>query len=258
MKLLRHSALLTSLLLAAYAAAPAQKVFNGCPLHGDAVQTDNKRLNAQKNRYDLPARGTRYHRIRLEDVLLRGPDENRFPVGVPAEMVGFVRLVKRGSKETCNCKATSPELTDTHIELVPGEGNVLNHPRRAVVVEVTPRIREMVRAEGKEWDTNTLKGEIEGRWVRVRGWLLYDHEHTENADATNPSGRRVYKGGNWEIHPITDIKVLPGPPADPAGPPIDTLTVRESPADPTAADEDSSEVLEPVITPRRSGRRRPR
>lgn len=246
------------LLQGSHMPAHAQKVFRGCPMPGNAVQADNKRLNAQKNRYDLPARGTRYHRIRIEDVLLRGPDRDRFPAGVPAEMVGFVRLVKEGSKETCNCHETDDDLTDTHIELVPGEGRVLNHPRRAVVVEVTPRVRESMRAEGKVWDTAVLKEGIEGRWVRVRGWLLYDHEHTENADATNPRGKRIYKGGNWEIHPITDIKVLPGPPADLIGPPSETLTLREPVADPAAPVEDDSEVLEPIVAPRRAGRRRTR
>lgn len=240
--------------------AAAQRLFHGCPLQGDAVQTDNQRLNQQKNRTDLPE-GSKYYRVRLEDVLRPGPDANRFPVGVAAEMVGFVRHVKKGSKETCNCKATSDELTDTHIDLVPGPERGRNGPRQSVVVEVSPRMRELLLASGKDMSTDKLKDDLTGRWVRVRGWLFYDPEHTENAAATNPRGSNIYKGGNWEIHPITDIKVLPGPPALPPFRPLDDRGIRAPSSDKDNAERAESsdaavELLEPVMPRRARARRR--
>lgn len=192
------------------AAAQDMSVFHGCPMQGNALQADNKRLNAQKNRFDLPAQRVRYFRVRLADVLQRGPDANRFPAGVPTEMVGFVRLVKAGSKETCNChEPRDKRFLDTHIELVPSPEQ--NDPRRIVIIEVSPRVRQIMLDQSKDWSTDELIRTLTNQWVRVRGWLLYDHEHTENADATNPGGRRIFKGGNWEIHPITDIKIIPAP-----------------------------------------------
>lgn len=250
-----------ALLLAAVAATAQEEedlvTFHGCPPQGSAKQVDNKSLNAQKNRFDSPGARTRYFRVSLAEVVRRGADSKRFAAGVPAEMVGWVRLVKDGSGETCNCGETRDKsLMDTHIELVPGPGAKQNIVARIVVVEVTSRLRQVMLEEGKDWSTKTLKATIEGRWVRVRGWLLYDHEHTESANATAKRGAGIFKGGNWEVHPITDIKLIPEP--SPAADTLTTLRATESSPDASAVplDEDAVELdpfdkPQPAATPRR-------
>ena len=110
---------------------------------------------------------------------------------------------------------------------------------------------------GEGWSTATLKDKLEGRWVRVRGWLLYDHEHKAKANATAKRGAGIFKGGNWEIHPVTDIKLIaePGPGPDN----LTTLRATEPLADASAVPLDEDAVtLEPFDKPRRATpRRRP-
>lgn len=259
--------MLFRILVAAFAlalsasAASAQNdlvTFHGCPPQGTAKQADNKGLNTQKNRFDSPGARTRYFRVSLADVVRRGADAQRFAAGVPAEMVGWVRLVKEGSKETCNCdESRDKSLMDTHIELVPGPGRTQNIVARVVVVEVSSRLRKVMLDDGKDWSTRTLKATLEGHWVRVRGWLLYDPEHTEKANATAKRGAGIFKGGNWEVHPITDIKLIPEPSPGPDTP----SALREvAPGNGSIAiplDEDAV-ALEPFDQPRRVRPRRRR
>lgn len=226
--------------------------FHGCPPQGSAQQIDNKRLNAQKNRFDSPGARTRYFRVDLSQVVRRGPDTDRFAAGVPAEMVGWVRLVKEGSKETCNCdEARDKSLMDTHIELVPGPGRAQNIVARVVVVEVSSRLRKVMLDAGEDWSTAALKDKLEHKWVRVRGWLLYDHEHRAKANATAKRGAGIFKGGNWEIHPITDIKLIPEP--SPGPDTLTTLRAINAPADASSVPLDEDAVaLEPFDRPRRA------
>jgi hypothetical protein len=94
--------------------------FHACHPQGTARLSHVKQLDSKKNRFDLPGQHARYSRISLADVVRRVPDADRFPEGVPGEVVGWVRLVKPGSPETCNCGQSSDEsLMDTRFALTP-------------------------------------------------------------------------------------------------------------------------------------------
>jgi hypothetical protein len=80
-----------------------------------------------------------------------------------------------------------------------------------VIVEVTPRWRAMMAARGVDWSTRTLRRGYLGRWVRVTGWLLFDAEHANAAENTEPGRARNWRATAWEIHPITSIEVVPRP-----------------------------------------------
>ena len=41
---------------------------------------------------------------------------------------------------------------------------------------------------GVDWSTVTLQQTIEGHWVKVRGWLMFDSEHKSQAENTHPGG----------------------------------------------------------------------
>ena len=71
--------------------------------------------------------------------------------------------------------------------------------RRAVVIEVSPRLRE----QHPEWTTTAL-GPLVGTTtqVRISGWLMLDQEHPEQIHKT--------RGTLWEIHPITKIETSLG------------------------------------------------
>jgi hypothetical protein len=76
-----------------------------------------------------------------------------------------------------------------------------------VVVEVTPRLREKIKADGVDWSTKALRSKLLGRWVTFTGWLLFDEEHASQAENTNPGRPRNWRATAWEIHPVTQIDV---------------------------------------------------
>jgi len=41
-------------------------------------------------------------------------------------------------------------------------------------------------ARGVDWSTRALRDHYLGRWVRVRGWMLFDTEHKGEAENTAP------------------------------------------------------------------------
>jgi hypothetical protein len=69
-----------------------------------------------------------------------------------------------------------------------------------------------MQSQGVDWSTAALKERINGKWVRVKGWLLFDQEHVNQAENTNPGNDRNWRATVWEIHPVTEIDVLPGKP----------------------------------------------
>jgi hypothetical protein len=70
-----------------------------------------------------------------------------------------------------------------------------------------------MKNQGEDWSTQALKQKIKGKWVEVTGWLLFDSMHVDGAKNTNPGGGDAnWRATCWEIHPITDMKVLDGPP----------------------------------------------
>jgi hypothetical protein len=76
-----------------------------------------------------------------------------------------------------------------------------------VIVEVTPPMRDRARARGVDWSVDALRAKLVGRHVRFTGWLLFDSEHADEAENTNPGGRDNWRATAWEIHPVTDIVV---------------------------------------------------
>ena len=87
--------------------------------------------------------------------------------------------------------------------------------KQSVVAEVTPRTR-MVHQQGSgktDWTTKALKESLQGKWVEITGWLLFDIEHVHQAENTNPGNRANWRATCWEIHPVMSIKVLDGPPS---------------------------------------------
>lgn len=126
-----------------------------------------------------------------------------------AEITGYVFEVKPGGGETCNCGKTDPAHTDAHIELVLSPTD--SAATRRVVVEVTPRMRAIMAAGGTDWSTTTLRKQFRHKWVRVRGWMMFDAQHANAAENTNPGGANNWRATAWVVHPVTSIQVVPGP-----------------------------------------------
>jgi hypothetical protein len=184
---------------------------NRCGLTGDASSKAGKALDKLKNRSQAPGDDQINHAVTTAALLAPGDDLDRFDATTGASIKGFVIDVKVGGKETCNCHATRAIDRDTHIELALSE----NAPEiERVIVEVTPRLREQMKAKRVDWSTDALRDKFKGKWVEVTGWLLFDTQHINEAENTNPGGSKNWRATCWEIHPITRIEVLNIPRAE--------------------------------------------
>ncbi len=185
-----------------------------CPPEGDARSPDVKDLNRLKNRYHTPVASDIDPTVTLTAMVAPGDDETRFDNKSAATITGFVLKVLEGSVESCNCQAKAANERDTHIQLTLSEGA---DRTQAVIVEVTPRTRLLHQKAGaNDWTTAALERDIQGKWVEISGWLMFDFEHVGEAENTNPGGAHNVRATAWEIHPVTAIKVLDSPPPDSA------------------------------------------
>jgi len=188
---------------------PALETFNGCGMEGDASSLAVRELNLLKNRYTSPEPQQIDPRATLAAMLEPGDDRVRWNDHHAAEITGYVWEVKVGGVETVNCHAADPPERDTHIELVLDPMN--GQEDRRVIVEVTPRSRTLAGQRGEDWSTPALRDHFHGRWVRVRGWLLFDTEHRDQSANTAPGRSRDWRATAWEIHPVTNLEVVDRP-----------------------------------------------
>jgi hypothetical protein len=188
---------------------PNLEVLNGCGIEGDASSSAVRRLNLLKNRYAAPEPHQLDPSVTLAAMLEPGDDRARWNDHRAAEITGYVLGVKVGGVETVNCHAKESSERDTHIELVLDPMNSTED--RCVIVEVTPRIRVLAEERGEDWSTPALRDHFHGRWVRVRGWLLFDAEHESQSLNTAPGRPRDWRATAWEIHPVTSLEVIDRP-----------------------------------------------
>src|ERR1043166_9623215 len=139
------------------------------PLIGDAIQQQAKDLNRFKNRTEAPSLFDNDPTITIDRILAPGNDVNRFSPTKAARITGYVASVKVGGIETCNCHASDPAHRDTHIDVVADPKYTVRHmiavktkgknrkaktiqkdanEKHHVIVEVTPRVRDQMRAKG--------------------------------------------------------------------------------------------------------------
>lgn len=207
---MKAKSILPVLLLALFGSLlSAQEKYNNCGRYGNAKAERIRKVNFDKNRYELPSSSDIDHAITLDRILEEGDDENRFTNAQAAEVVGYVFAVKKGGIETCNCKAKKDRYRDTHIELTLDADKTGKTQR--MIIEITPRMRAKMEAKNVDWSTSALKKAILHKWVKVTGWMLFDSEHWQNAENTNPDGDEIWRGTAWEIHPITGIDVVEQP-----------------------------------------------
>jgi hypothetical protein len=220
--------ILIALLLVCTNAAATTKKRPCDPFTGDAITDQAKALNKLKNRSQAPTLFDNSPSITINKILAPGNDTNRFSPTKAATITGYVATVKVGGIETCNCHATDAAKRDTHIDIVAdpkyatpnfikitttknGRSRTINkdaNEKYHLIVEVTPRVRDQKRARGADWSTATLKAQLTHHWVRFSGWLLFDTEHADEAENTNPGNKRNWRATCTEIHPVFGITVL--------------------------------------------------
>jgi len=65
-------------------------------------------------------------------------------------------------------------------------------PSERVIVEVTPRWRAIMAAQGADWSKRALRDRLLGRWIKATGWMLFDAEHQNQSENTAPR-----RESNW-------------------------------------------------------------
>jgi hypothetical protein len=194
-------------------AAPAfsQDTFEDCGMQGDTsssvyIQT----MSRLKNRYKNPKAKDFDSAVSFISFLSKGNDVGRFKENKAVEIIAWVRDVKWGSKESCNCSHTGQNLQDVHIELVKTKNTTSQ--KKVVVAEITPRLREaLLGSLGININNagNTLlKKTLKKHKVKIKGWLFFDWEHFSNAENTDPHDDDNIRATVWEIHPITYLEII--------------------------------------------------
>jgi hypothetical protein len=191
--------------------APAASLdtYNGCPMEGNAQSAGVRALNRFKNRYTAPNPDQINPAITLAAIVAPGNDIGRWKVKAGATITGYVMDVKPGGIETVNCHAKDWAYRDTHIELVLDP--MASTATKRVIVEVTPRWRDIMSGNSVDWSTQALRDKFLGRWVKVTGWMLFDVEHGSEAENTAPGRPRNWRATAWEVHPVTAIEVVQRP-----------------------------------------------
>lgn len=160
-------------------------------------------FNRLKNRAARPAAADFDQRVTLAALLADGDDRARWSEARAASVEGYVVAVIETNAEAANCFSFTRR--DAHIE-VALRADAL--PRERVVLEVTPRVRAWAKEQGLDWTTATLQRELVGRRCRFEGWLFFDDFHRGEAEHTMPGRAQNWRATAWELHPVTDIKVL--------------------------------------------------
>jgi len=192
--------------------------YQGCGMSGSVTSSQDSRYwpNQRKNRYLAPDFAPFITMKTLLSTKSDGtPGGHNEDSGVTIE--GYVGEVKKGGGESTNCSPAEPltgKNTDEHIFLFRTLADA-KHFRatrdksKAVVIETTPRVKELAARNGFNWYLPALKG-IELKKIRVKGWLFRDEEHVENSyvDGARGGPMEVHRGTIWEVHPVTSITIL--------------------------------------------------
>jgi hypothetical protein len=159
--------------------------------------------NALKNRTSLPSAADVDSRVTLEAMLAPGDDRARWQPTAAAAIEGYIVRIHDAGRESANCFSSSRR--DAHVEVATRPDAA---PHERVIVEITPPMREWATSQGMDWSTPTLAAQFTGRRARIEGWLLFDTEHDEEAENTNPGNADNWRATAWEIHPVTSMTLV--------------------------------------------------
>lgn len=187
---------------------PNQSQFSGpdgtCGATGDGGDVIT---NARKNRTDAPLV---YHDVTFPTIaglpFPKGAKPSRLnwtPAqlaeiqpyeGVAVHVTGYLAALKKEGPESTNCHFKQATEVDWHLALVEQSGQ---GEETAVVVEVTPRVRQL----HPHWTAAALAASVDQDiQIRVSGWTMLDPEHQSMIG--------THRVTIWEIHPITELELL--------------------------------------------------
>jgi len=174
-----------------------------CPAAGIALSQKTRDFHRLKNRTAQPQQTEFDDRVTLSNMLQPGDDRTRWSSARAARIEGYVVSIGKGGIEWANCYL--PCSRDTHI-------NVALRPdaaaRQQVVLEITHGTETAAGRQGQDWSEETVKRELLGHWCSFEGWLFFDSSHAAESENTAPSSAGNWRATAWEIHPVTNFRVL--------------------------------------------------
>jgi hypothetical protein len=187
---------------AALIATAALILTHHCPASGLAFSTERRELQRLKNRTAVPQPADFDPAVTLTKMLQPGDDRERWSQTRAARVEGYVVSIANGPIELTNCYLPCSRDIHIHIGLRPDAP-----PREQLVLEITPRMQEWARRQGRDWSEETLRGEMLNHWCSFEGWLLYDSHHADEAENNAPGRAGNWRATAWEIHPITNFQI---------------------------------------------------
>jgi hypothetical protein len=184
----------------------AQNIYHGCPRYGTYRNRTDSIQNELKNRDWVKINPTEVS----FDEFASLPKSFVYGKGIiqHAMLTAYVYNVGFTGAEGCNCKATADSLTDTHITLTKDAQHT--KPNERVIVEVTPRVRTLMKSRGVDWSTRTLRKTLLHKIVTFTGFLFADIEHANASENDRPGGKHNWRRTVMELHPVTEIQIETG------------------------------------------------
>lgn len=177
-----------------------------CPREGIANNDEDSIRNTLKNRWLLPSESDIDTSFNWENLYQDGGDPRRFNQSKAGKLRGYIALVTQQNAESCNCNFKDKTFSDLHIHLSPSE-EAIPEKWQYVIVEITPRLRELMKLKNADWSYKELK-KLRRKEVEIEGWLFYDWEHGDKAYLYNGDEQKSWRATAWEIHPVTSLKII--------------------------------------------------
>lgn len=173
-----------------------------CPASGFAFSRERRELQRLKNRTAIPPPADFDTNVTLEKLLQAGDDHSRWSATRAARVEGYVVSITKGPLELSNCYVPCNRDIHIHVGLRPDAS-----PTEQVVLEITPRMQEWARQQGRDWSEETLRSAMLSHWCSFEGWLLYDSYHAGESENSAPGRAGNWRATAWEIHPITNFEI---------------------------------------------------
>src|SRR5215813_1445985 len=176
-----------------------------CPRTGLALTSNARARQWLKNRTEFPRETDFDASVTLDEFLRLGDDRNGWSTNRAGRVQGWVLDAYYARPEATNCYCLWRR--DVHIAVAKRPDAPRNEQ---VIVEVTPNLRPIDSATGRELDSSeqNLKRMLVGHLVEFEGWLFFDASHVNESENTAAHNRKNWRATAWEIHPVTRIKVV--------------------------------------------------
>lgn len=171
-----------------------------CPATGSASGEKLKALCALKNRSTAPQNQEIDRGISLESLLKSKDDKQIFDEKRATVVTGYVYDVVQAKPDSCNCN--SKNAADLTILVYLAKDLKARSNADCAVAAVTPASRQISPSLTLKY----LKS-IQGKRVKITGWLLYDYTQLKASGDTHSNGLGLLMQTVWQLYPVTAVMV---------------------------------------------------